>query len=123
MLSYLILTTRALIMAAAVSGSIVGFTKLKGEKSQRFIVWISVLLGTLMSLTVAVLRNTTSLVDSAILNGWIYAFSLTSLLIYLIFLIKPLKDSKNRVLSKIPFVLLGILIFTVIAYASPEVWA
>ena len=123
MLSYLILTTRALIMAAAVSGSIVGFTKLKGEKSQRFIVWISVLMGALMSLTVAVLRNTTSLVDSAILNGWIYAFSLTSLLIYLIFLIKPLKDSKNRVLSKIPFVLLGILIFTVIAYALPEVWA
>ncbi len=123
MLSYLILTTRALIMAAVVSGSIVGFIKLKGEKSQRLIVWISALLGMLMSLTIAVLRNATSLVDSAILNGWIYGFSLASLLIYLVFLIKPLNKSKNPVLSKIPFILLGILIFTVIAYAMPEVWA
>ncbi len=124
MLTYLILTTKALIMAAVTSGTIVGSAKIESEKRNRLTVWFAALAGLVFSFVTATLRNTTSLIDSAILNGWIYAVSLVTFLLYLIFIsVKPLRCAKNRLLKEIPYLLLSVLIFTVIAYAAPDVWA
>ena len=123
MLSYLILTTRALLMAAAVFGAACGYTKLKGEKYQRNIVWILVILGVAVSVVVAYFRNATSKVDSAILNGYIYTISLVSFVLYLIFTLRALRENKNRILRTLQWVVLGLLLMTLIAYAMPDVWA
>ena len=123
MLSYLILTTRATLMAAVLCGVIVGYTRTAAQKNQRRIVWLFALIGLIISIVVAILRNTTSLIDSAILNGWLYAISLTAFLLFLIFQLKPLARSQKKLISALPFIFLGLLIMTVIAYAFPDVWA
>ena len=123
MLSYLILTTRAILMAAVLCGTITGYTRMAGDRLQRRVVWIFAGAGTLMSMVIAFLRNTTSLIDSAILNGWIYAVSLTAFALFLLFTLKAPSSGTGRIIRLIPYILLGILFMTVIAYAMPEVWA
>ena len=64
MLTYLILTTKALIMAAVTSGTIVGSAKIESEKRNRLTVWFAALAGLVFSFVTATLRNTTSLIQS-----------------------------------------------------------
>ena len=122
MLSYLILTTRAILMAAVITGVIRGYTKLAADKYQRNIVLVFACVGLAGSALIAWLRNATSLVDSAILNGYIYAFSLVSFVLYLIFQRKTFAESESKLLRTLPWVLLGIITATIILYAMPEVW-
>ena len=121
MLTYLILTTRALMMVTIVLGAIIGYTKLKGEKYQRNIVYVETIIGFVISFVIAYFRNATSLIDSAILNGWIYAISLISFVLFLILSIKPLAE-RNRVMGTLQWLFLGAISITVIAYATPDVW-
>ena len=121
MLTYLILTTRALLMEAVILGVITGFVKITAAKRQRRVVWSFAILGVIISIVIAVMRNTTSMIDTAILNGWIYAIGLAAFALFLIFTI--IKPSHSGVMSMIPWILLGILYVTMIAYAMPDVWA
>ena len=121
MLTYLILTTRAVLMEAAVLGVMTGWTKITAGKTHRRIVWAFAVIGVLFSIFIAVMRNTTSMIDTAILNGWIYTIGLAAFVLFLIFTIK--KPSDHGVFSVIPWVLLGVIYVTVIAYAMPDVWA
>ena len=121
MLTYLILTTRAVLMEAAVLGVLTGYTKIAAEKTHRRIVWSFALTGVLLSVVIAVVRNTTSLIDTAILNGWIYTIGLAAFVLFLIFTIK--KPSGRGIVSLVPWIMLGILYVTIIAYAMPDVWA
>ena len=121
MLTYLILTTRAILMEAAILGVITGFVKITAAKRQRRVVWSFAILGVIISIVIAVMRNTTSMIDTAILNGWIYAIGLAAFALFLIFTI--IKPSHSGVMSMIPWILLGILYVTMIAYAMPDVWA
>ena len=121
MLTYLILTTRAILMEAAILGVITGFVKITAAKRQRRVVWSFAILGVIISIVIAVMRNTASMIDTAILNGWIYAIGLAAFALFLIFTIK--KPSHSGVMSMIPWILLGILYVTMIAYAMPDVWA
>ncbi|MBR1900650.1 MAG: DUF2318 domain-containing protein [Lachnospiraceae bacterium] len=121
MLTYLILTTRAVLMEAAILGVMTGWTKISAGKPRRRIVWAFAVIGVLFSIFIAVMRNTTSMIDTAILNGWIYTIGLTAFVLFLIFTIK--KPSDHGVLSVIPWVFLGVICVTIIAYAMPDVWA
>ena len=121
MLTYLILTTRVVLMEAAVLGVMTGWTKITAGKTHRRIVWAFAVIGVLFSIFIAVMRNTTSMIDTAILNGWIYTIGLAAFVLFLIFTIK--KPSDHGVFSVIPWVLLGVICITVIAYAMPDVWA
>ena len=121
MLTYLILTTRAILMEAVILGVITGFVKITAAKRQRRVVWSFAILGVIISIVIAVMRNTTSMIDTAILNGWIYAIGLAAFALFLIFTI--IKPSHSGVMSMIPWILLGILYVTMIAYAMPDVWA
>lgn len=121
MLTYLILTTRAILMEAVILGVAAGFTRKADRKGHRYTVWFFALAGGMLSIAIAVIRNTTSLIDTAILNGWIYAIGLLAFVLFLIFTIK--KPGDKGILSLIPWILLGILCVTMIAYAMPDVWA
>ncbi len=125
MFDYLILTTRGLLLAATVCGVIAGYVKGVYEKKERRLVWIFGALGLLFSVAVAVLRNTTSKVDSAILNGIIYGITLVVFLILPVFLRKPSQqDTKGKkVLSVIGRVLLGISMICVLVCTAPDVLA
>ena len=121
MLTYLILTTRALMMATIVLGTIIGYTELEEEGYRRNTVYAGIVIGFIASFVIAYLRNATSLIDSAILNGWIYAIHLISFVLFLITSIRPLRE-KNKVTGILEWVFLGMISITVIAYAAPEVW-
>lgn len=121
MLSYLILTTRAILIATICCGVATGYTRIAANKTQRKAVWALMIVGTIASIVIAVLRNATSKIDSAILNGRIYAISLTAYTLYLIFTLTPL-GKKGGIMQMISWVLLGIVLMTVIAYAMPEIW-
>ena len=123
MLSYLVLTTRALVMGALLCGMIHGYTRIAGDKQERRIVWIFAGLGVVFSLLIAYLRNTTSLIDSAILNGVIYLISLVAFLVFIVTSIKPFRTGKKRPVRMVSWVSLGLLYLTIIAYAAPTVWA
>ncbi len=123
MFEYLILMTRAILMEAVICGVITGYTKMKTDKTSRWIVWAFALAGTLFSIFIAYMRNTTSKIDSAILNGYVYAISLTAFVFFVFFTLKPWKKSKNLIIKRIPWVMLGILFMTIIVYAMPDVWA
>ena len=123
MFEYLILMTRAILMEAVICGVIAGYTKMKGDKTERRIVWAFALAGTLFSIFIAYMRNTTSKIDSAILNGYVYAISLTAFVLFLVFTLKPFKNRKNPVIKRISWLMLGILLMTIIVYAMPDVWA
>ena len=123
MADYLILTTRSLIMAAVVFAVICGYANLNGEKNQRKIVWISAIVGIAFSAVVSYFRNATSMIDSAILNGWIYAITLIAFVLYIIFSLRPLAASKSGAVRTFSWLLLGILAAAILAYALPDVWA
>ncbi len=121
MLTYLILTTRAILMEAVILGVITGYTKITAGKAQRRIVWAFAVIGAVFSIVIAVMRNTTSMIDTAILNGWIYAIGLLMFVLFLIFTIK--KPSEHGLIGTLAWVFLGVQYVTMIAYAFPDVWA
>lgn len=121
MLTYLILTTRQILMEAVILGVISGFTRITAGKKQRRIVWCLAMAGVVFSIVIAVMRNTTSMIDTAILNGWIYAISLLMFALFLVFTIK--RPSESGILGTLPWIFEGVLYVTVIAYAMPDVWA
>ena len=123
MLSYLVLTTRALVMGALLCGMIHGYTRIAGKKGEKRIVWILALLGLVCSLLIAWIRNTTSLIDTAILNGWVYLLSLLAFVVFLITSLKPFRNKEKSIVRRISWIALGLLYFTIIVYAAPTVWA
>ena len=110
-------------MGAVIWGAVSGYTGKAEDRRIKRVVWIPALLGTAASVIIAVMRNATSLVDTAILNGWIYAISLTAFVMFLIFKLTPLGHVKKGPVRVIRYLLIGILMATVIAYAMPDVWA
>ncbi len=121
MLTYLILTTRAILMEAVILGAATGYAKITASVKQRRIVWISAVIGTAFSIFIAVMRNTTSMIDTAILNGWIYTIGLIMFVLFLILTIK--KPSEKGLRALFAWIALGILYVTIIASALPDVWA
>ncbi len=121
MLTYLILTTRAILMEAAILGVATGYTKITAGKVQRRIVWSFAVIGVIFSIVIAVMRNTTSMIDTAILDGFIYAIGLLMFILFLIFTIK--KPSGHGLVGTLAWTFLGVQYVTIIAYAIPDVWA
>ncbi|MCR4704828.1 MAG: Fe-S-containing protein [Lachnospiraceae bacterium] len=122
MLTYLVLTTRAILMAAEIAGVLFGYTKLKFEKTQRNTVWRLAIVGTVVSALIAVLKNATNWIDTAVLNGCIYALSLLFFVIYIICALAELKKGDGS-MQKGMATSIGMLSASVIAYAMPDVWA
>ena len=123
MLTYLILTTRAVLLEAVICGAIAGFTKSNGSRQQKKLIGICGIAGLAFSAFIAYMRNTTSMIDSAILNGWLYGISIASFVLFLILTLRRPAGGSTGKWSMIPWILLGIILITVLSYALPEVWA
>lgn len=123
MLTYLILTTRATILAAILGGVITGFTRLAAERTGKRIVAIGAGVGFAASIVMAYLKNTTSLVDSGFWNSVIYTAALLAFLVFLAFSRKAIAQKNNRLCSAALWLSLGVLAATIVVYAMPEVWA
>ncbi len=121
MLTYLILTTRQILTEAVILGALTGYVKTAAGKKQRRMVWLLAAAGVVFSIAIAILRNTTSMIDTAILNGWIYAAGLVSFVVFLIFTIK--KPSDKGFAGTFPWIFAGVLYITIIGYGMPDVWA
>ena len=119
MLTYLILTTRQILMEAVILGVFTGYVMIAAAKAHRRIVWSFALAGVGGSIAVAVIRNMTSMIDTAILNGWIYVIGLIAYVLFLIFTIK--KPSDHGFLSFLPWIFAGVLYVTILVYALPDV--
>ena len=121
MLTYLILTTRTMIMAAAVCGSICGYISLSESKKTRRATWTICLIGIIASFVIAFFENRTNIVDTAILNGCLYIVAIVSFILYIIFSIKKISRGKTA-LEYINNILLGLSFASIFAYAAPTVW-
>ena len=122
MLTYLILTTRALLMAAVIFGVTWGYTLIEQENYQRKLIGGFAIAGAVISAVIAYFRNATSKIDSAILNGWLYAITLVSFVIYLIFTFTPLKKNDKKWVYIVRYTCIGLMLFATISYAAPDVW-
>jgi len=123
MLTYLISTTRAIVMASVILGVMVGYTQLSAEKLGKKIIFDGILVGTVLSIIIAAFRNNTSKVNSANLNATIYIVGLASLFLFLIFGVSPLAKKNNKAIKTISWVTLAVLAADIIVYSFPEVWA
>ncbi len=118
MLTYLILTSRALLVSTVILGLINAYVRYDLDSVyHKRIILILQLAGVIMAIATAYLRNATSKVDSAILNGWIYSITLASFLIWLISVIPAVK----RIAKPAGVTCLGIQAAMVTAYSWPEV--
>lgn len=122
MLTYLILTTRAVLLEAIICGAIAGYAKANGSLRQRKLLRICAIAGLAFSAFIAFMRNTTSLIDSAVLNGWLYGISIASFVVFLIVTIRKPAGAETGKRAMIPWILLGIIFITVLSYALPDVW-
>ena len=98
-----------------------GFTLFCLDKFSRKAVLVLTILGTVLSVATAVLRNATSSVDSAILNGYIYAAALISTLCFFLFYAISAKTGK-LIINRISWIFFGMIMATVVAYGMPDVW-
>ena len=122
MLTYLIATTRAIVMAAVILGVITGYTRLISDRSRNKALLIGVAVGAVISFIIAYLRNTTSKVNSANLNATIYVIGLSAFILFAVMSIPAISARGGRVASVISGVLLSILSADIIVYSFPEVW-
>ena len=118
MLNYLILTTRAILLCAIVSGTVAGFTRLSEKRFGILITRCGAVIGFLTAFVIAVLRNNTSLIRSATLNHIIYVTSLSAFAVFLIFGIKVLREKK--VTGGISWIALAVFWGALIVYYFPE---
>ena len=122
MLTYLILTTRLLVLAVLVAALILGYTSVTYTGINKHIVWALGIVGVIFSMVISYLRHTTSLIDTAILNGCIYAVSIISFIIFLIMNIPAISRKDSAPVRGVTSVFTGIILFTAIAYAFPDYW-
>ena len=120
MLIYLIMTTRATLLAAIIGGVLTGYTRLAADKWGKRVVGLGACLGLIFSIWMAVMRNTTSKVDTGFWNSVIYGTGLCAFLLFLFFLIAA---KRLPVCGFLVWISLGVLCATLIAYAMPQVWA
>lgn len=118
MLTYLILTTRALIFCAAAIGAVTGYAcRTESKKEYTAVKWIA--LGSIAgSFIIAYLENRTNIVDTAILNGVLYSVSIISFLLFLILSLPKIRKSMGMVRA----ILIGLTFASVFMYATPVVW-
>lgn len=122
MLSYLILTTRAVLLAAIICGAAAGYTHLACGRNERILVRILAAAGIAAAGIIAIFRNATSKVDSSILNGWLYGIALAAFVLFLILTLTPFAKRAGKGVSIAAAAVLGAELFAVLAYTLPDVW-
>ena len=123
MLTYLILTTRATLMTAMIIGAVFGYAELSESRLNKRLIWASALIGLIVASVIAYFRNATNLIDTAVLNGYLYLIYLICFVIFLISSLGILKRTGNIIIRTVSWAALGVMLITSEAYAMPEVIA
>ena len=123
MLSYLIKTTEALLMTAVLLGVTVGYLRLTGDRLMARIVGTGIAAGTIASIVMSVLKNTTSKVDTGSWNLWNFGISLGAFAVFLLASLGPLPKKWPKVFRPAASVALAVICGLAILYALPDVWA
>ena len=118
MLNYFIHTVNAILMASVIAGTVTGYTRLVGQKSEKRIMIGGASVGITAAVVIAILRNNTNLVKSAALNSVIYTISIGAFLLFAIFCLLALK--KNRMMRRLSWAALAVILAALIAYFYPE---
>ena len=118
MLNYFIHTVNAILMASIIAGTVAGFTRLVGSKKEKQIVIAGAVVGLIVSVAIAILRNNTNLVKSAALNSVIYTVSICAFLLFSIFSVPALK--KNKIFAYLSWAALAVFLAALMAYSYPE---
>ncbi|MBR1470835.1 MAG: DUF2318 domain-containing protein [Lachnospiraceae bacterium] len=121
MLTYLIYTVKAILMAAAISGIVAGEVRLSGSKEQQRIISGGLAAGLLGALVVAVLRNHTNLIKTASLNSFIYSISLISFLALVLFLVLGAALKKKGIMEISQRIAAAFFLAALMVYDLPEV--
>ena len=118
MLTYLILTTRALLMASIVAGVITGYIKGSGDTAAGRSLIAGAVAGLIASIVMTVFKNNTSLVTSSFWNNVIYVTSIVSVLVILVSYIPAL-----RALYVLRWVAAAVFIAMLMLYSLPDVFS
>ena len=127
MLKYLILVTENTVMPAILLGLLYAVIFAEFKQKGRRILSVGAGVGVLAAVVRAILKNTTKLIDNTGGTGmWdvrIFAVSTLALLLYYIFSNRKLRQKMGAASEWITPVLAGLLAFTLLFYALPEVLA
>lgn len=123
MLTYLIMTTEALITTAIMAGLMLAYSKKNFGKIGKIFMTVGVIGGLLASVQMSYLKNTTRKIDTGLWNFKIFRVAIIALVVFLIFSIRFLNKLTKKVGEVVTWCSLTVIIFTAIFYALPDVWA
>ena len=120
MLTYLIYVTEDLIATALLVGIVLSYARAAWQKAGVRIVLGSTIAGLVLSVAMAVLKQTTNLVDTGTWNMRIFIVAAIAAVVFLVCLIKPL--AKTKVGSWVGQVALGLFVLLRVFYKVPDVY-
>ncbi len=123
MLEYLVLTTRTSILMAIILGVVTGYVHITAEKRQRRTVTWLVIAGFVASAVISYFMNATNYVDTAILNGIIYAVGLVAFILFIIVYIISTRKKESKLFKTLKYIFIGFMLALIVAYGMPDVWA
>ena len=118
MLTYLILTTRAILMETVIAGAIAGYTRKNNDKFASKIMTVLSVAGLIAAIVMSVFKNNTNRVSSSFWNNVIYVASIIAMLVVLICVL-----SKKDIIKKIKWTALSVFMAMMMLYALPEVFS
>ena len=120
MLQYFISTTETVIVAAVLTGMLLGYTWKRYGTRGRKAVLIGALIGLLLAAVMAWMKNKTKLIDTGMWNIGIFSVTLLALLGFLVLDPIPALRKNRRLAAPI---MAGILACALLFYALPDVLA
>ncbi len=119
MLTYLILTTRAIVTAAVILGLIFANKTGAARRKEKITVNALTIAGFIAAFIISVFENNTNMVNSANLNMVVYITGVISFILFMVFSLDAFKDKKAGILG---WIFLGIASLDIIIGAFPDLF-
>lgn len=123
MLTYLIMTTEALVATAILVGLMLSYSGKNFNKIGKIIITVGTAAGLIASIVMSYMKNTTRKIDTGWWNLRIFSVAIISLGVFLIFSIKLINKITRKFGEVVTWCSLAVLMFTAVFYALPDVWA
>ena len=121
MLSYLLYTIKAVLLASVIGGTVTGYERIEPDRRNERIMSAGALAGLLISIVIAYLRNNTNKVSTATINTVIYTSSLCAFVLLIILCIAAFIKKGNKLIDILIFSALAVFIASLTVYSLPEV--
>ena len=121
MLSYLLYTIKAVLLASVIGGTVTGYERIEPDRRNERIMSVGALAGLLISIVIAYLRNNTNKVSTATINTVIYTSSLCAFVLLIILCIAAFIKKGNKLIDILIFSALAVFIASLTVYSLPEV--